>query len=159
MNTVKFKRAIIKIGSPIIFPLVKVWWLIRPHTMKGAKAVLYTSENILLVKHTFGSDKWKLPGGQIKRDESPENAIQRELEEELGINPATLYVHGTTKHVTKSYHDTVYVFSGQIGQQTEFSLGPEIETVRWVSKDNVPFSDMSEMTKKAVILWQTLTIV
>lgn len=50
----------------------------------AVKALIRNGDGtILLVKEN--SDKWDLPGGGIDHGESPEDAIRRELHEELGI--------------------------------------------------------------------------
>jgi len=39
---------------------------------------------LLLVRHSYGSDSWALPGGGIGRSEQPEDAARREVREEVG---------------------------------------------------------------------------
>src|SRR5579862_68606 len=54
----------------------------------GARAIVLNSTNpnqILLVKHTYQSH-WYIPGGGIKKNESPRLALLRELKEEVGIS-------------------------------------------------------------------------
>ena len=50
---------------------------------------LITQENKLLIaqrkKNTDHPLKWEFPGGKIKHNESPEDALKRELKEELDI--------------------------------------------------------------------------
>lgn len=52
-------------------------------------AVIIRGDRFLLVQQrkesVFG--QWGLPGGHVEPDESPEQAIQREVKEELGIKP------------------------------------------------------------------------
>lgn len=47
------------------------------------KGIFYHNKKILFVKDHKG--KWELPGGRIEFDETPENALKRECEEELGF--------------------------------------------------------------------------
>ena len=48
------------------------------------KALFYKDNKILFVKDTKG--KWEMPSGKIELGETPEQAIKRELKEELGFN-------------------------------------------------------------------------
>jgi putative (di)nucleoside polyphosphate hydrolase len=43
-----------------------------------------------------GQDSWQFPQGGIKQDESPEQAMYRELQEEVGLLPEQVEVLGTT---------------------------------------------------------------
>lgn len=54
----------------------------------GVKAVVINNRNdeVLLVKHSYkGRNKWYLPGGGVWYKERPDNAIKRELGEEVGL--------------------------------------------------------------------------
>ena len=65
------------------------------HSYKTARCILYregsaarTSEFFLAVHSSFWGRqhrRWGLPGGQIERGESPQDAVARELEEELSL--------------------------------------------------------------------------
>jgi 8-oxo-dGTP pyrophosphatase MutT (NUDIX family) len=60
------------------------WFLRRPRTF-GAHAVALTpAGKIVLVKLRY-ADGWRVPGGGRKRDEKPEQAVLRELREEIGM--------------------------------------------------------------------------
>ena len=59
------------------------WFLLRPRIV-GVKCVLTHGEDVLLVRHTYGSRAWDLPGGTVRRREVPRDAARREMHEELG---------------------------------------------------------------------------
>lgn len=44
-----------------------------------------------------GQDAWQFPQGGIRRDETPEQALFRELEEEIGLRPEHVRVLGSTR--------------------------------------------------------------
>jgi len=45
----------------------------------------------------IGQDAWQFPQGGIKASESPEEALYRELEEEIGLQPEHVQIVGTTR--------------------------------------------------------------
>jgi len=47
------------------------------------KAIIYQNGKILLLKDRLG--KWELPGGRLEFGENPQQALKRELQEELNI--------------------------------------------------------------------------
>ncbi len=57
--------------------------------MKQVVAALIVRKNKILIcqrtRHQTMPLKWEFPGGKIEPGEKPEQALQRELEEELGI--------------------------------------------------------------------------
>ena len=60
--------------------------LVRRPRGQGAKAALVCDGEVLLVRQSYGPARWELPGGGIRRGEEPLAALQRELEEELGLS-------------------------------------------------------------------------
>ncbi len=57
---------------------------LKPESMKErATVVCWQRERILLVER--GRTRWSLPGGTIRRDESPVDAARRELSEETAL--------------------------------------------------------------------------
>lgn len=64
---------------------------------KKVSGVILNSENsILLVQlHVYKENEWNVPGGGIENDESPDMAIFRELQEELGTKKFELIEQST----------------------------------------------------------------
>lgn len=62
--------------------------LIKPSVF-GVSAVLEDGQGrVLLIRQTYSSG-WHFPGGGVDRGEPPEQAIVRELEEEVGLAEST----------------------------------------------------------------------
>src|SRR5262245_64643000 len=86
------------------------WFLLRPRTA-GARCILLCARHILLIRQTYGDRLWTLPGGGLARRETPEAAVRREVQEEVGITPGAVQYLGHFVS-TQTYNvDTVHVFS------------------------------------------------
>jgi 8-oxo-dGTP pyrophosphatase MutT (NUDIX family) len=70
----------------IAYRLLSLVALVRAPRGPGVKAVLLCRGEVLLVRHSYGPDRWELPGGGVRRREEPAAALARELHEELGLN-------------------------------------------------------------------------
>jgi 8-oxo-dGTP pyrophosphatase MutT (NUDIX family) len=61
----------------------------KPCTYRvSAKAAIQGTNGLLLVKED--SEYWDLPGGGIEHLEEPENALRREIQEEIGVSIETI---------------------------------------------------------------------
>ena len=57
-----------------------VWWRIRKPLLLGCRVLAFDGEGrVLLVRHSYGSGRWLLPGGGIAKGEAPLQAALREL--------------------------------------------------------------------------------
>jgi len=84
--------------------------------------------------------QWEFPGGKIEPGESPEAALARELDEELGIQAA---IGSRVTHIRHNYRHggavdlqffAVYEFKGEIENRI-------FKEVRWVKLEELPTYD------------------
>lgn len=66
---------------------------------QAARAIVIDpQQRVLLVRFEFPSGtRWALPGGGIEPDETPEDAVRRELIEEVGLHDAAVGPHVWTR--------------------------------------------------------------
>jgi len=85
----------------------QVWRVWKPPVHGVRVIALDEAGRVLLVRHSYGSDKWMPPGGGFKAHEDPVEAARRELREETGcaLSEARLLaisaedLHGSTNNV------------------------------------------------------------
>jgi 8-oxo-dGTP diphosphatase len=90
--------------------------------------------------------QWEFPGGKIERNESPEDALARELREELGIEAEV----GTLKLAsTHSYGDTgiVILFYEVLFWKGEPKTVHHME-LKWVTKEELPQLSIPDANRK-----------
>lgn len=84
------------------------WWRLSGIEVSGCRVLVFdAAERLLLIRHSYGSGRWMLPGGGIKRGEDPLSAARRETAEEtrVTLDHAVLLdrvlepLAGTTHHV------------------------------------------------------------
>lgn len=84
-------RVLLRVWRDVPFPSWLRYLFLRilnPSFMVGAMALIQDeSGRILLLEHTYRRDiPWGLPGGWLKRAESPEAGLAREVLEETGLS-------------------------------------------------------------------------
>lgn len=114
-------------------------------------AWLHVENGKVLCVRTKGKDKFYIPGGKIDKGENPEDALIREIKEELNITLSKKTILPAVK-ITAEAHG----FNGtQVEMQCFFaahkgsiSVNSEIEEMKWVSSDYL--QSCAPAAKKAV---------
>jgi len=81
---------------------------------------------VLWARRVGGRDAWQFPQGGINRGESPEEALYRELHEEVGLPPEAVELLGCTRGWLRYRLPQAFVRKGQnpvcIGQKQKWYL-------------------------------------
>ena len=75
-------------------------------------AILHRDEAYFATQRGYGEFEgmWEFPGGKIETDESPEEALKREIQEELGIDITIDKFLCTTEYDYPSFHLTMHCY-------------------------------------------------
>ena len=97
-----------RIGYRAAHRLRLLWWRVRRPRVRGCRILAFDhAGGVLLVRHSYGSGRWMLPGGGLGRNEDAVAGARRELAEEVGcrLDEARLVtlleepLSGATNHV------------------------------------------------------------
>ena len=133
----QFKILILKLAFPILIALKRIFNIY----IEGSKAIVISSGEVLLIKHNYGHPNWTLPGGRINRKESPEQAMVRELKEELGLNLFNQFKFLNKIEVFGYDRTGVFVFLVELDwhQREMLKIDPiEIKEVQWFNLKELP---------------------
>ena len=99
-------------------------------------------------KFDYTAYKWEFPGGKIEAGESPQEAVRREILEEMDMD---IRVGDSVCTVVNDYPDfsiTMQVFWCDVDSPV-FDL-KEHNAFKWLSKDDLPSLDWAEADRKVV---------
>lgn len=109
-------------------------------------ALIVRGDKILICQRTRHQPmplKWEFPGGKVEPDESPESALSRELEEELGIRAeigpklTTIRHHYANGTAVELHFYVVREYVGEVQNRI-------FRDVRWVTRKEMPGYDFLE---------------
>ena len=135
-----------RLGYRTAYAGLRVWWLVRRPHVSGVKCVLTYGDRVLLVRHTYGHGSWDLPGGSIKRGESPETTARREMNEELGVDVEKWRAIGRFSGCLDHRRDQLYCFQAELdGGAIEHDRG-ELAAAEWFARGRLP-SDLGRYVR------------
>jgi 8-oxo-dGTP pyrophosphatase MutT (NUDIX family) len=130
------------------------WWRIRKPRLAGCRVVVMDGAGqVLLIRHSYGSGKWMLPGGGLNRGEAALAAAARELREETGcglIDPVQLGIIEETIH---GAGNAVHVIAGWTDDAPQAD-SREIIAAQFFSLDALPLP-MPDGFAENIPLWIT----
>lgn len=113
-------------------------WLVRStqssFTVSAAAIILNEKKEVLLLNHVLRPfSGWGIPGGFIEKAEQAEDAIRREIREEIGIEISRLQLYTIR---TIGSHLEILFFAVPDGEPKICSA--EIMDLRWYARDELP---------------------
>lgn len=122
------------------------WKIFKPITV-GVRILLIKEGRVVLVRHTY-QDYWYIPGGGIKKSETIEQAIKREIKEELNGKIHSMELFGVYSNFFENKNDHIIVFLSQ-----DFTINKkvsnEIEATKTCSLNNLP-DNISSGSKRRI---------
>jgi 8-oxo-dGTP pyrophosphatase MutT (NUDIX family) len=110
--------------------------VLNPVAFGVAGAILDAQGQVLLVRQTYMTG-WRLPGGGIDRGEPVEEAMRRELHEEVGLSGGSARLYGIySRKVWWVTHITaLYIVEGAT---VDFRPNMEVRAIAWARPDAPP---------------------
>ena len=106
-------------------------------TIEVVAAILQDGDRVLATQRGYGDwkDYWEFPGGKIEPGEGPEEALVREIREELGARIAVDSYLTTVEYDYPAFHLSMGCYLCHVAEG-ELTLR-EHEAARWLSKDEL----------------------
>lgn len=130
-------------------------------SVEVAAAVIYKEGKYFATQRGYGEFEgmWEFPGGKIEPGETPQEALKREIQEELGIDIEINAHLCTTEYDYPSFHLTMYcylcnIISGQMELREHKSaqwLAPDsLDQVTWLPADKEVIEKIRSHTSPGV---------
>ena len=115
-------------------------------TINVVAAVIIENDRVFTTQRGYGEykDLWEFPGGKIEKDETPEDALKREILEELDTKIEIKELIDTIEHDYSSFHLSMAcylatVVSGKLilkeHENSKWLTKAELNTVKWLPAD------------------------
>ena len=106
-------------------------------------AVIVKDNCILAAQRGYGEfkGKWEFPGGKINRDESKEEALKREIKEELNADIDVIDFLTTVEYDYPEFHLTMHTYICSLESDTKFVYHNQNE----LEHDNIVWLDKEDL--------------
>lgn len=106
-------------------------------TIQVVAALIRDGNRVFATQRGYGDykDSWEFPGGKIERGETPQNALAREIKEELDTDISVGDLLTTIEYDYPKFHLSMQCFWCSIADGTP--VLKEHEAARWLSADQL----------------------
>jgi ADP-ribose pyrophosphatase YjhB (NUDIX family) len=125
-------------GLRLAHALRRRWWRLARPTLEGVSVAAFDrAGRVLLVRHSYGTGRWALPGGGVRSGEDPHMAAAREFAEELGVAVTDLAPVAVIDEDLHGALNRVHLFKGMIADPPQPD-GREVVAARLFARDALP---------------------
>lgn len=120
-------------------------------TVKVVAAIITKDNKVFATQRGYGDfkDGWEFPGGKVEPGETPEDAIVREIKEELKAEIKVTGFLTTVEHDYPTFHLSMDCFWAELVDGTEMTL-LEHEAAKWLTLDQIDSVDWLPADVKVV---------
>ena len=106
-------------------------------TVRVVAAIIIENDKVFATQRGYGEfkDGWEFPGGKIEPGETPEEAIVREIKEELDTEVEVIELLDTVEYDYPNFHLSLGCFICKI-KSGDLVL-KEHEAAKWLTKDTL----------------------
>ena len=106
-------------------------------TIRVVAAIIRDKDKIFATQRGYGEfkDGWEFPGGKIEEGETPQDALKREIMEELDTEITVEDLIGTIEYDYPAFHLSMDCFWCEV-VSGDLVL-KEAEAARWLTKDDI----------------------
>ena len=128
-------------------------------TIEVVAAVIFDAQGrIFATQRGYGEwkDWWEFPGGKIEPGETPQQALRREIREELDADIEVGELLRTIDYDYPTFHLTMHCFKCRLAnghltllehEAAKWLTPSELQSVRWLPADEEIIQDLSNMCK------------
>ncbi len=136
------------------FLVVSYGFLLRPRSDR-VRCLILREGKVLLVRNMGGREEWSLPGGGIKKNESPIDAARREVVEELKLELTDVESLGI-EEIERDFMKVRAHLVSALARRVNFDPYKwEIREAGWFDVNNLP-KPRSPLLKQALKLHKNL---
>jgi len=113
---------------------------VQPRHIRVAAAIVWCDGCVLMTRRPPGGPlglKWEFPGGKLEPGESAEQALVRELREELGVGSVPRGTLAVEVHEYDHGQSVELHFVRCELDSLDFTPNPEVHEVRWIRPSEV----------------------
>lgn len=133
------------IPAPLHRAILRLAHRVRTHWRRLVKSqtagvsVIGTDDEgrVLLVRHGYGSGRWALPGGGLRRNEDPLACARREMREELGCGLEDVRLAVQFEEVLRGAPHRAFVVTARFAAEPRAD-GREVIETGWFALDALP---------------------
>lgn len=138
---------------PLAHRLRHRWRVWRKVPLTGCNVVICNLDgDVLLLRHSYGPRVWALPGGGVGRGEAPEDAVRREIREELDIALGRLTPVSVFSETMSGSPHTTHLFAATTDVQPRID-GREVIEARFFPRHSLP-EPQGERTRARLDAWR-----
>lgn len=141
----------------LLYRGLRLYWFIFRPKVRGARCLIESNGRILLIRQTYGDMLWTLPGGLIKSSETPEDAIRREVMEEVGLELSELRPIGVFTDTKEYARDTVSCFRGEATAAKLKIDRDEVYEADWFKVDDLPTGQARQLAMVLALYFKDQT--
>jgi len=123
-------------------------------TIKVVAAIIRKDDKIFATQRGYGDfkDKWEFPGGKVENNETPEDALVREIKEELAADIKITRLLTTVEYDYPEFHLSMDCFEAELEEGSQLILN-EHESARWLKRNELDQLDWLPADRVVIDSW------